>query len=199
MARRDPTRTDKIGIAISFVILFGIMAGQIGGLTTIHQGRESKKWPDVDGTVERWHVKRHTSKSNSGNRTTRYHVRVAYRYKVRGQTLRARRYSVEAKQWHSAQSRAAAKRWARSNASPGKRIRVYYDPKQPQDAVVHTGTSAGPYVILFFTALFSGGFWILLQKARPESKQQRDGAMYLTAALISTALVVMDLVALSIV
>jgi hypothetical protein len=196
MARHDPTRTDRVGFAIGLMILTGAVVGQIGGLMMIREGRASMSWPQVEGTITRVWIEKHTSKSNSGSRTTRYHVHATYRYKVGQQTYLRRRHSVEHTRWRSLTSRRRAQRWASKNAPVGRRVRVFHDPANPGQTVIVRGTSFGIHGLVFFSALFLGVGWVFLQHARPAARQQPKRAMYITAALIGSFAAVLNIIAL---
>lgn len=197
MARRDPTKTDRVGLAIALLTITSAVIGQIGGLIMIRDGRESLRWPAVEGTIERSWIKKHTSKSNSGSRTTRYHVYVSYRYSVGGKSYRRRQHSVDRQRWRSCSTREKAKRWAAQHAPVGRRITVYYAPRDPGRTVIERGTSPGMYFLLFFSLIFLGVGWIFLQHARPEQRRQRTRAMHITAALIGGVTLALDVIALA--
>jgi len=118
-------------LLIGFVLLFGTLAW--------HAWRDrqaSRNWPSTDGEIIESRPHTHnTSESQVATPNHEWDVNLAYRYTVNGTTYTGRRLRALGARYGSEQEAAAA-----LQAFPvGARIKVYYDPADPQSSVLLPG------------------------------------------------------------
>jgi hypothetical protein len=126
-------RIHAIGLG---VLLIG---GGIGGLVYLSsaqkKARESRSWPTVKGRITQCDVVRKGGTTGRGVSNVRYEIELAYSYTVDGKRFRGDRmqvFGVSHKFEDDAQEHAR-------QYPVGKAVPVYYNPDDPEDAVLEPG------------------------------------------------------------
>lgn len=130
------------------------------GVSFVADGSASNDWPVATGTVDTVRVTWDTIDRDSVNPDRQYYYQVYYSYEVDGQTYSGNRYSLgdgstASQRWNSEEEAQAA---AAAAYIPSQEIAVYYDPANPESAVLRPGASFSTYIPLIFAAfLVLGG------------------------------------------
>ncbi|WP_166442820.1 DUF3592 domain-containing protein [Phragmitibacter flavus] len=157
-------------------LLFGGGSMLWMGVAGLWPAMRSTSWPSVEGRVVATRVV-----SEYHSKGARPAVGVVYRYEVDGMEYRGERFSHssatpgvpeadEARARQEFGTQAAFAAW-----QPGKRVRVYYDPKDPAQAVLMRGRV---WVGWALTGLGLGVFFIGLlewRRIRRRMKVEREG------------------------
>ncbi len=126
-----------------FTLLF------VGQAWSIYPALRTRFWPSVSGKVVSVRIERHRDTGPAG--TWRYTPTITYRYTVNGRAyenglLSFSRPPVQTPDRQRA--KAVAARYPR-----GSRVRIYYNPRQPEHAALETGLGARPWLLLLFFLL----------------------------------------------
>src|SRR5262245_36497076 len=136
-----------------FMIFFGLfwsaMVLLFDGLTVVPIARQAlaMQFSTTDGTILSSEVTRHDDEDGIA-----YGVKVSYSYTVGGQEYLGKRYryqnaSTSGSKW--------ANRIVAANPS-GTSVKVYFNPLQPQDALLSPGVSGADLFQLMFMTPFNG-------------------------------------------
>ncbi len=146
---------------IFFIALAVIgLATTLFGIYFIALSRQAASWPSVTGHVVSTQVRTDHSQTDRGlsaaerARTQRYYPDIHYRWSVDGQVYSGSRYRLgtsHEKFDSREQAEAAAARFPAQSTLP-----VYYDPRNPAQAVLDPGASVGVYAPLPLGLLFLG-------------------------------------------
>jgi hypothetical protein len=117
---------------------------------------ESGKYPAVTGTVTHSEVRTHTG--SKGGKS--YEAVINYRFEVGGQRFAGSRlrYNQVSGGWNQANSLVAAH-------PTGAAVEVFYNPENPQDALLSPGVGGADFILVLFLTPFNAimlGFWIYL-------------------------------------
>lgn len=112
------------------ILLVGVVIGTREAL----EMRASLKWPSTEGQIISSSISEHTYKRypDSTNTCCKYELLVRYRYEVDGMMLEGNRLRVRP-------DRLTARRLVerqQAEYTVGARVKVYYDPEQPDRAVL---------------------------------------------------------------
>lgn len=125
------------------------------GYRLIRRARASSEWPAARGQIESSavDVEKERERDSDGNvhYDTKYVPRIVYRYQVEGTD-----YYGEQLSYGSTSSGNAS--WAyriRDQYPPGTEVSVYYDPGNPQEAVLQPGAKWTTYIVLGIGVLFA--------------------------------------------
>jgi hypothetical protein len=134
------------GLLASF--LFILIGGGLTwwGWTIVQTARASAGWPSVEGRILRSEVTR----STDGDGDDSYSPEVTYRYVVDGQSYES--YTIKFGE-NAYGNRNTAEAIA-ARYPDGSRVTVYYDPADPERAVLEPGVSAGSYIVFSIGAIF---------------------------------------------
>jgi hypothetical protein len=140
------------GLAFLGAAVF-LAAGALG----VRRGLRTYAWARAEGRVLRSVVGRETEATGEGT-VDRYHAEVRYRYEAAGATREGS--AVQAND-RGSPSRAGAERRA-GRYPEGARVAVFYDPAEPDRAVLERGVGSGPFRLLACGGLFLlGGFYVV--------------------------------------
>ena len=134
--------------AVLFLIV-GVGALSIGAYV-YWQAKASQNWPWVMGEVLSARVRETVETTESGRTISRYFPEVTYQYRVEGHTYQGKRIQFGGP-LHT--DRETVEAWLQSYPVGGQ-VRVYYNPKRPQEAVLQPSSSPAAW-ILIFVGLFS--------------------------------------------
>jgi hypothetical protein len=146
--------------SVTFLVCFGLFWSSIvlvfDGLIIIPGVRQiiATHYPSTDGTILSSEVTRHRG-SKGG---TTYGVEVSYKYSVNGIEYTGNRY-----RYYKFSSSDSA--WAYNVVNRllrGAQTRVYYDPRNPENAVLATGLEGSDLFMLMFLTPFNGVMLALL-------------------------------------
>ncbi len=135
-------------IATNLILILLGTGFSIWGWGLIADARLSMHWPTSSGTVILSEVSSYDSRSD-GKTTRMYTANVRYRYAVNGVQYHSGRVSLG----DSSTSSAADKRAIAERYPVGSQVTVYYDPDQPQDALLEVGPVLITYIPLVFGLL----------------------------------------------
>lgn len=141
-----------IGIGGCFVAIFGL-AG-IGMLVKYFLDKkkagESQNWSSAMGKITESYVRRKVSTDSDGDTTTSYYPEVRYTYQYLGTEFSGDRIAFGGKVG-GGQNKAYT---AISSYPVGKDVTVYYDPNNPEDAVLERRMAGATYLIMGIIFLF---------------------------------------------
>jgi hypothetical protein len=141
---------------LGFACLIGLaMTGF--GIYFIALGNAARTWPEAEGRVVSTQIRSETSSSGDATRaqieaSRRYYPEINYGWSVDGESYSGSRYQLgttHAKYKTRTEARAAAAKYPE-----GSTIAVYFDPKDPSQAVLDRAMSAGVFVPLPLGLLF---------------------------------------------
>ncbi len=136
--------SDKIEkIAGCTLFLLGGIVFCVFGYTSYQKGMASEKWPMAKGTVIQSEIKKskRTTGTGSSKRTEIRHIpKVEYTYNVDGQPYRSSRITFGAV--NALNASATVNRYPK-----GKSIEVFYDPKNPDEAVLQPGADSTSSIV----------------------------------------------------
>jgi hypothetical protein len=124
-----------------FLIFFAVGAGlSYWGWTVLQKAQASTTWPSVSGQV----VESDVSYWNDEDGNY-YRPEVTFAYAVDGREYEAARINFSSDQSYDSTDDA----WEVANRYPtGETVSVYYDPAEPETAVLEPGATTGSYLLL---------------------------------------------------
>ncbi len=131
--------------AVGAVIVYSAVPG-------VDEASMARGWPSTTGTVTVSEVAGVYGDS-SRRQGTAWKAHVEYRYEVEGTLYTSTRLSFSD---YASGSRSAHEERA-GRYSPGKEVRVFYDPRSPGKSVLELGAPVVDYLTIAF-----GVFWVLL-------------------------------------
>lgn len=133
--------SEKLIAFVAYAAVFAIVAQQVWKFWL---GRQARTWPSVTGRVTEARIVRgrlpgdHDSRLRSEREGDEYFaIEVRYDYVVRGKAYVGTRFSFGVDHFPDYDSAIDALH----GVSAGREVEVYYDPRQPQRAVLRTGWS----------------------------------------------------------
>jgi hypothetical protein len=122
------------------------------------KARQSKRWPFTEGEIEHGAAVYPTAGSPSGGVTAAYTGGVASRYQVNGKSYSSSKITLLDTTSTAARAQIVASRYPNKS-----KVRVFYNPADPSEAVLEPGTSSGLIWLYFVGALFAlGGLFFLM-------------------------------------
>lgn len=169
-----------LAVFVGFMMFF---VGAIGGRILFRQ-HFAESFPHVQGTV----LSSVVAKSYGSKGRIYYHPRISYRYSANGMEYIGNRYRYDG---HPTDSAAA---WAIvSSHPPGSEVDVYYNPRDPADALLSPGVDVSDMgLFLFLTAMFLFPMWAVLnnmsQADLPWGQTKAAGGVKLITDMLITRL-----------
>lgn len=167
------------GIGGSGGMVFGIIFLLIGlaiiyfGITGVLSGNASKNWPTTPGTMIVSNFTSTYSCDNNNGCQTYYNLVLEYSYSVSGKSYMGNMLSLS-----SSSSTSYNYVYGIINQyPPGANVTVYYNPSNPSQAVLQTGTGSGTYILLVLGLIFAavGAFVALSRRSnRPPYGMQQS-------------------------
>lgn len=117
------------------------------GLPMYRRALASTSWPTTDGRIQTSRVE--TSRDNKGK--TRYTSAVQFAYEVQGQNYES------AYVWPSggySSSSESEHRKVVERYTPGKQVKVFYDPQKPEFGILEPGVTSTNYIVLIVGVMF---------------------------------------------
>ena len=146
----DATLGFLIGGGICFIFfIIGIFIMR----AAIHNRRkaeESTSWPSVEGTIIRAWVETQTHEDDDGSVTTTHFPRWEYEFAVSGVTYTSQQISFGGT---SGSHNELDAREGLNQYPINSQVQVYYDPSNPEEAVLEPGTQGTMTLIVFGAAL----------------------------------------------
>jgi hypothetical protein len=135
------------------------------------KAQASQNWPTATGRVLEARLQHSTTSDAEGDMTTSYYPQVEYEYVVQGQTFHGNKIAFGPQKTSSSQSKAQT---TLASYPPGVAIPVYYNPVQPQEAVLEKSAPAGMMGLIIGIILvvisaclgLGGAFALLLASVR---------------------------------
>ncbi|MBT3200647.1 MAG: DUF3592 domain-containing protein [Phycisphaerales bacterium] len=133
-------------------IVFGLVFAAVGigiaivGVNMLAKANASSAWPSVKGKIVASDVKKSTSsrkRSKGRRKSTKYRAIIKYEYTVAETKHTGNQVSFGGSSTSMSAAKAVASRYPK-----GADVDVYYDPENPDEAVLETGTSASTYIPL---------------------------------------------------
>jgi hypothetical protein len=146
MARRANPLIGVLIMPIFFIA--GIFLAKYGG-SVLDNAKASAEWPTVQGTVMHSDVVR---ERGTGDNRGKYHYEadVMFEFELDGQTYSSNNVSFG----EYASSQASHAREIVRRYPEGSRVTVYYNPEDPDTAVLEPGVSWSSYILLGMGILF---------------------------------------------
>lgn len=162
---------------LRFLFWFGIIWTIFVGIFDVviayglFQQFRSNGYETTKGTI----VASSVAKKKGSKGSTHYSAEIRYQYAVGSEAFTGNklRYSINKDQ---KQSRAE---YEIRNHPVGKEVTVYYDPKEPKEAVLIPGTRAGEFLPILFLIPFNLMGLGLIYAGRSELAMRRPGAPYI--------------------
>jgi len=136
-----------------FLVCLAMLVGGLGiflmimSLLSLQQGKEARRWKTVPGRIIRSSLeeKRADTSYGDGMRRTEvgYQPLVEYQYRVGDETLTGQRLSLVEKQFTQKAGQKALEKYP-----IGATVQVHYDPEDPQEAVIETGTVVSSLIFM---------------------------------------------------
>lgn len=152
-------------LIVAFLFLIALPIGLTTELNRLSDGRASRDWPTVPGTILSTSIEEVRSRKT---REVTFFPRVTFDYKVAGQAFHGTRFSA-----HGSGTNVHREAQAAIERYPiGSEHRVYYIPADPASSLLEPGTNrqpAAPFVLIaiFFAAgLTLLGLWYKTLPAR---------------------------------
>ena len=125
-----------------FLVVLGLLLLGFGAWF-VQEAMAARNWPSTTGTLISASVR---SSRGSSSTSRRYQVQLTYRYRVDGKSYTSNRYRLgdgptAGDYTEREQARQEASRW-----EEGQEVEVYYDPDEPESAVLVREASWGVYV-----------------------------------------------------
>ena len=133
---------------------------------------ESRHWPSTPGTITSSSISKQTRRDSNHRTRTTYYPRVQYQYQVDGKHCTSDRIEFGGA---SGGTRSKAKKLV-DRYSPGKKVKVYYNPRDPEYAVLKAGFTWGAIFILLAGIVFFG-LGVICYRAY---KRNKDDALTLS-------------------
>lgn len=121
---------------IAMPLVMGILFITLG-IRNHALGKESESWPVVEGSF--------VSESSSGQKKKK-RIHISYEYRVDGVSYKNSRVNFADDK--------ASKRKIRDQYDVGDKLKVYYQPDNPEQSVLEPGASSGSLVIKIVGGLF---------------------------------------------
>lgn len=155
----------------AFMLLLGLAMTWFG-IIFVGEANESRAWPVADGTVQSVRVTWDTTRGSGEALPDReYFYEINYEYVVDDQIYAGDRYSLgdgsnaAGRRYNSEEE---ARKAAYAVYRPAGDVAVYYDPADPESAVLAPGANSGTYVPLIFGAVLlltgAGLVWLYFRK-----------------------------------
>ncbi len=126
-----------MAIAVSVCIIFY-------GINMLIKGKASRSWPGCQGTVISSDIEQESKTDSYEKLTVSYRAHVVYSYSVNEKSFKSNRITFE-----TYSTRQKEKALAIANKYPaGETISVYYDPADPNSAVLEKGTGHAAYFVI---------------------------------------------------
>ena len=133
----DATLALLIGGSICFLFfVIGIFI-MIAGIRNRKKAEESTSWPSVQGTITNSWVETQVHKDDDGSKRISHFPRWEYEFAVSGMTYTSQRISFGITGRSSSESEA---RERLTQYPLNSEVRVFYNPSNPEEAVLVTGT-----------------------------------------------------------
>lgn len=167
-------------VFFAILLLLGVFFTLFGAYF-IALGNEARSWPETEGTVVSVTIRSWTPGAGNQGRTRaqrerlrEYYPEITYRWEVDGQSYTGSRYTLgTTHEKYDERDEAVAAAVKYRNGAP---IPVYYDPKDPSEAVLDNSTSGAVFVPLPLGLLFAAAGWLGLKKIDVVQKAFASGA-----------------------
>jgi hypothetical protein len=154
-----PKPLPRLFKSVGFCFLaFGFFFSLIGGYET-YQGVKTKSWPAVEGKITHSKIESHLNKSSK----RKYSINIEYTYMIgdfmhRGENLRYGDNTYSS-QYEANQ---AQRPWLK-----GKKVKVFYDPENPESSVLKTGMGLSWLVVGFGMVFVILGLYLMRMGKKP--------------------------------
>jgi hypothetical protein len=135
------------------LVCLSLLVGGLGiflmimSLLSLQQGKEARRWKVAAGRVIRSSLeeKQVDTRYGDGMRRTEvgYQLQVEYKYRVGDETLTGQRISLVEKQYTQKSGQKALEKYP-----IGATVQVHFDPENPQEAVIETGTVVSSLIFM---------------------------------------------------
>ena len=166
LPRAKPKSDKSLGILTLAMLAAGAGLLLWGGYE-INRAYESRSWPNTQGTITSSYIKKENRKDSNNSYKTTYYPKVNYQYQVEGKYYSCNRIAFGGV---SGGKRSKAKKVVDRYPS-GKKVTVYYNPKDPGVAVLKAGFSWGA-LFAFLTGLIFFGVGIMFYRISRRNKEE---------------------------
>jgi hypothetical protein len=147
-----------------FALIFGIVTLGAGlglcgfGVLNLLKSQRYRRYPAASGIIKRLELKERKGYNRMTNRLiSSYIPDLEYTYKVDGKTYTGKRFTFQ----NTTVNEKLAGRM-RETFAPGNKVKVFYNPDDPQDAVVNTSGGEIGWTILFGSIFLVFGIYYLI-------------------------------------
>lgn len=136
-----------------FLICLALLVGGLGiflmvmGMLSLQQGKEARSWKVVAGRITRSTLEEKRVDTSYGDGLRRsevgYQPQIEYQYRVGDETLTGKRLSLVEKQYTQKAGQKVLEKYP-----IGVTVQVHYDPENPQEAVIATGTVLSSFIFM---------------------------------------------------
>jgi len=154
-----------------FIIFGGVLV--IFGIYYSIISNEASEWPSVDGTIGSTSIRTHYSTMynatpNTNTSTKTYYPEITYSWLIDGQSYEGKRYGFGYS--HPDYSEKSEAKKAAKNYRTGQVIEVFYNPKNPEQAVIDRSEMIVSYIPLLMGIFFSA-VGVLFLKLSPQLEE----------------------------
>lgn len=128
---------DSLASTCAVLLFVGMVCAALYGF---RQGIASKNWPNVKGKIIESRIEKEVWETREGTKVVEV-ARIKYEYEIKGKLLINDKVSLGKNTFADATVKQFPK---------GKDVTVYYNPKNPQEAVLVQGATWGAFKIVFF-------------------------------------------------
>lgn len=152
-----------MNVGISFWLLLLITSGigaLLGSSVLFWRGLQSRSWPSVEGTIVHLQIREQVvDTTDTGDPIVCVFPNIEYEYEVAGNTYRSTRIRFGGTLYWSGEE---AIRKLSEMYAPGTPVRVHYNPKRPQEALLEPGISAVAWILFAvgMSALLMSGLFL---------------------------------------
>jgi hypothetical protein len=154
---------------IRIPLVFGVVL-MVFGSKFVLQAQATKSWQQTQGFISQVNLIASTSStSTTSSKQKTIDISVVYRYQINGKDYQSDKYSYgDGKTAKSRlKNKITAQHWLENSPyQTGNEINIYYNPKNPQQAVIKTGASIWTFIPLLIGILLTVVFLIILWRIK---------------------------------
>ena len=153
---------------LSIPIIIGVVLCVFGGQFVL-KAQKTKNWQQTMATIARINLTETISSSSATNSKNTFDISVSYHYQDKDKQYLSNKFSFgEGKTVKSRlKNKLIAQQWlASSPYKKGNKLNIYYDPENPQQAVIKTGASIWTFVPLIIGLILTSVFVLIFWRSK---------------------------------
>ncbi len=124
------------GGALVIGLFIGGVVSIIAGIKARKKGKASQSWPNTGGVITNAWIEEKTSQDEDGDTSTSYYPKWQYTFQAGGYEYTSQRISYGAEKGYGRRGKAQEEL---DKFPANSRVRVYYDPQDPNESVLRRG------------------------------------------------------------